>query len=360
MLHNSRQVLYLNITPDGFLCTRYTKEVFMKIEDLTNEKIGMLREIFQRPVAYHKVFAKTVGVTGAVMLSQAIYWDSNKVTEKRDGWFYKTQEEWTEETGLTRYEQEGARKKFKDCGYLEEKLIGIPAQLWYRVNWDKIVETLEVNRQVCGISPNKYAENPQTSMGKSNIHTIHRVPIDYLHNEEENLKKQEEIPTYEETTSLDKFKNYLSTKERAKSKKEFRKLNPYKKLPKELEEPLHSPVYQSISPEFSSFMDWWIGEVKTPFAKDASLMTDWNRLRESYKVAHIRCAVKTAKFHPYWKARNTPHNLFRATNAKGQPMDVINVLLRYMGEGMNEELKPTFFERKKQFHEEMDKELEGI
>ncbi|MBD1554683.1 DnaT-like ssDNA-binding domain-containing protein [Pseudomonas typographi] len=112
-----------------------------------------LQALLDRPVAYHSSFVKLgAGATGALMLSQAVYWSSR--TNDQDGWFYKSQTEWEAETGLTRYEQEGARKKLAKLGFLEEKKKGLPCKLYYRVALDFLVATLD-------------AENPQTSMGKT-------------------------------------------------------------------------------------------------------------------------------------------------------------------------------------------------
>lgn len=112
-----------------------------------------LQALLDRPVAYHSSFVKLgAGATGALMLSQAVYWSSR--TNDQDGWFYKSQTEWEEETGLTRYEQEGARKKLAKLGFLEEKKKGLPCKLYYRVALDFLVATLD-------------GENPQTSMGKT-------------------------------------------------------------------------------------------------------------------------------------------------------------------------------------------------
>ena len=73
------------------------------------------------------------GVTGSLMLSQALYWDQNETAQKRGGWFYKTQDDWTKETGLSRREQETARKRLKELGFIEEKRQGVPAKIWFRV-----------------------------------------------------------------------------------------------------------------------------------------------------------------------------------------------------------------------------------
>jgi hypothetical protein len=99
--------------------------------------------IFSRPIAFHAALGRLAGgATAGLMLSQACFWSGNRETEKRDGWFYKTQEEWEEETCLTRREQETARKHLRSKGYLEEARRGVPAKLWYKVNYDKIWQDL--------------------------------------------------------------------------------------------------------------------------------------------------------------------------------------------------------------------------
>lgn len=118
--------------------------------------------LLDRPIAYHRVLVSFAGVTGAVLLSQAIYW-SKRLSGDRGGWFFKTRDEWTEETGLSRYEQEGARKALKSLGILEEKLEGIPAHLWFKVNFE-VLQTclLDIHQQGGGKPANWVGENQPT------------------------------------------------------------------------------------------------------------------------------------------------------------------------------------------------------
>jgi hypothetical protein len=96
-----------------------------------------LHDLLDRPIAFQRAFVSLgAGITGALMLSQAIYW--SKRTDNADGWFYKTIEEWQSETGMTRSEQESARKKLVSAGVLEEMKKGVPCRLFYRVNMDAI------------------------------------------------------------------------------------------------------------------------------------------------------------------------------------------------------------------------------
>ena len=114
-----------------------------------------LLDLLDRPIAFHRIFVKLTGsVTAALMLSQAFYW--SKRTSNPDGWFYKTQAEWEDETGMGRYEQEGARKVLRDLPFWEEKRAGVPAKLYFRINLSSLGDLLT----------DLVAEKPQTSMGK--------------------------------------------------------------------------------------------------------------------------------------------------------------------------------------------------
>jgi DnaD/phage-associated family protein len=100
-----------------------------------------LDNILDRPIAFNPSFKKITGSTNAaLLLSQAFYW--TKRTNDKEGWFYKTREEWVEETGLTLEELDGARAKCKASGVMEEKLKGVPATVHYRVNKPKVYELL--------------------------------------------------------------------------------------------------------------------------------------------------------------------------------------------------------------------------
>lgn len=126
--------------------------------------------LLDRPIAFQRSFIRlNIGVTASLFLSQMTYW-TNRSDD--DGWVYKTQEEWEEETGLSRYEQEGARKKLRSIGVLLEKRKGVPARLFYKVDNDVLYQAL--------VAANKNAEKPHTGVRKTtrqvsgkpaNIHT---------------------------------------------------------------------------------------------------------------------------------------------------------------------------------------------
>lgn len=117
-------------------------------------KPSLLR-LLASPIAYYTILAKAGGgVTSGVFLSQLIYWTGRG--KNPDGWIWKTAEEMEEETGLTRAEQETARRNLKARGFIEERLAGVPATLHFRVQLDTIMEAVA-----------QFGENDQTSLAES-------------------------------------------------------------------------------------------------------------------------------------------------------------------------------------------------
>ncbi len=133
--------------------------------------IHVAQDLLQRPIAFHRIFARIGGgVTAGLMLSQAWYWTPR--AKNAEKWFYKSQLEWEEETGLTRREQETARRNLKERGLIEEKLAGVPATLHFRVNVEKFFEALcpeqqsslaETCKLDCTEQPSKFGGNVETT-----------------------------------------------------------------------------------------------------------------------------------------------------------------------------------------------------
>jgi hypothetical protein len=106
-----------------------------------NIDIEDLRVLLTRPVAFHKLLAIAGGSVGAgVFLSQLVYW-SERTTDP-EGWVYKTFEDWWEETALSRFELETIRNGLKKRQLIQEKRAGVPAKLYYRIEWDHLRNAL--------------------------------------------------------------------------------------------------------------------------------------------------------------------------------------------------------------------------
>lgn len=111
---------------------------------------ALLLEIFDLPVSFHRCLVPiTGGVTSALMLSQAI-WTTQALDPSADGWFIRSQDQWTEETGLSRWEQETARRTLRRAGLLQERRVGMPAKLWFRVCPEAIWRALQARAATDG------------------------------------------------------------------------------------------------------------------------------------------------------------------------------------------------------------------
>ena len=105
----------------------------------------LLLEVFDNPVSFHRCLVPvTGGITSALMLSQAI-WTTHALEPAAEGWFMRSQEEWTEDTGLSRWEQETARRALRRAGLLEERRFGMPARLWFRVRAEAVWRALQLS-----------------------------------------------------------------------------------------------------------------------------------------------------------------------------------------------------------------------
>lgn len=103
--------------------------------------VALIDTMNERPIAFNKHYVELgCGITGALMLSQLVYW--TKKTKDQNGWVYKTNIEWTEETGLTRSEQNTARKNLRELGFISEVKKGVPCKVYFRVEYNKLYEAL--------------------------------------------------------------------------------------------------------------------------------------------------------------------------------------------------------------------------
>jgi hypothetical protein len=113
----------------------------------------MNSDILDRPIAFHRCFVTLTGsVNAALMLSQAVYWQKRN---KDAGWWYQTQAKWEDETGLSRREQDTARRDLRGKPFWNEELKGLPGKMHYSVDLEILMDCLEE------------IQSPQTSLAES-------------------------------------------------------------------------------------------------------------------------------------------------------------------------------------------------
>ena len=98
-----------------------------KADDMENKK-GVT-------IAYQEAFVYVAGDhTSALLLSQLYFWASHTTDE----WFDVTQAEIERLTKISRWQQDTSREKLSDIGVLEMKRKGIPARIFYKINFEQL------------------------------------------------------------------------------------------------------------------------------------------------------------------------------------------------------------------------------
>lgn len=124
----------------------------------TARHLGALREALgQNFVTYFPSLAKlTTSPKAALLLGHALYLTGGlyKTNPDRQGWFWKSQQEWLIATGLTPREQETARHQLRQLGLIRETRAGMPARLYYQLDLDRLgtLLAIQANKQYAGWS----------------------------------------------------------------------------------------------------------------------------------------------------------------------------------------------------------------
>tara|TARA_Y100001001_G_scaffold59284_2_gene56143 strand:- start:13897 stop:14682 length:786 start_codon:yes stop_codon:yes gene_type:complete len=239
-------------------------------------------QMLDRPIAYHRVFVRLgTGCTGAIFLSQALYWTKRT---NQDGWFYKTQADWEEETGLTRYEQETARKKLKSLGALEEVKRGVPCKVYYRVNAEKLDFLLNQ------LAESQHVEKPHTGSQSNNTTACGKATDSVAVKPQTITETTQRLP---ETTTEIIADSKKSAKPSAKKSGSKRCALPNDFTPTQQHIELANNSGIDLNHEFEQFKDYHK-------AKD-SKMVDWHAALRTW----IRNAAKFAKGKPANKNRQS-------------------------------------------------------
>jgi hypothetical protein len=148
-------------------------------------------------VAYNRPVAARFGVNAAILMHELAYWCNRSV----DDWCYRTQEEIQESTGLRVEGQNGARKVLRDSGVLLEERKGVPARIYYSIDWDAFVRCLSGPELVPvitgtrnGNSRNLLPENPEHTYKASNTKQVNKQVSGERKERKPSAKTVEELP----------------------------------------------------------------------------------------------------------------------------------------------------------------------
>ena len=145
----------------------------------------MVAKVLGPSVAYHRTLADIGGgVHAGLMLSRALYRTRLQITRRHDAWITSTAARWSEEIGLSRREQETARRNLARIGVWEEALRGMPPRSVARIRLDCLLSLLTGNapaaaQDACctaapvrGEATSKLAQKGETSMWQSHIQIL--------------------------------------------------------------------------------------------------------------------------------------------------------------------------------------------
>lgn len=149
-------------------------------------------ELLGPALAYHRVLAGIAGgVNAGLLLSRAVYLTRIQSTSRSNGWVCRSAAQWHRELGLTRREQESARRELSRIGVWEEQVAGIPPRISARVRLSALVTLLMPRADGeekclngvltprfpdCCISANSLAPNGESSMRESHILVLPKAP----------------------------------------------------------------------------------------------------------------------------------------------------------------------------------------
>jgi len=102
--------------------------------------LAIIWSLLGRHIAFHRRLVDLTGsVKAALLLSQSIYWTRHgRDIAQSGGWFHKTSEQWTWETGLSPKEQRLARDTLKGVALVDERRTGVPPRVHFRLAMDQL------------------------------------------------------------------------------------------------------------------------------------------------------------------------------------------------------------------------------
>ena len=124
-----------------------------------------------RPIVYHKIYAKITGsILAGLLLAQLIYW--SKAMKHKE--FYKTNAELCEELGMSIDELKAAKKKIIQLGLFSIVVRGIPPTTYYTINLEVLFSLISKNAD--SPTPINKWKSHQLGDGKSTSQVVENPP----------------------------------------------------------------------------------------------------------------------------------------------------------------------------------------
>ena len=134
-----------------------------------------------QPFPYYPAIAKLIGVKECIFLCRLIWWTG--MEKAGDGWIYKTQLDFQNETGMSFDEQSNARKNLKRLGLLEERHQRLQHKMFYKVNlealndkWEASAPIPETGKPGFGESENPVSSEPANPVSSNTTEETQKRP----------------------------------------------------------------------------------------------------------------------------------------------------------------------------------------
>ena len=108
---------------------------------------GLMLDMFAKPIVINPAFASITHSALASLFLSYLAYESEDLAPEYEGWVHRTTDEWTEWTGMSRFEQTSARKVLTGLGITEETRAGMPAKLFIRINFEHLYALLNAQAQ---------------------------------------------------------------------------------------------------------------------------------------------------------------------------------------------------------------------
>lgn len=111
--------------------------------------LTVMLEMFQQPISFYPWAARIGGSAMAGLWLCYAMRCTQSLLDERGGsnpdalWFEAPVEEIQEQTGMTRFEQQSAKRCLMQTGFLESRHVGLPAKKMYRLDLPKLMRELE-------------------------------------------------------------------------------------------------------------------------------------------------------------------------------------------------------------------------
>ncbi len=166
---------------------------------------ALVAELLGPALSFHRTLAVVSGgVNAGLMLSRALYLTRRQSRQQSGGWFCGTAMVWTQEIGLSRREQETARRDLGRLSIWEEAISGIPPRVFARIRLACLLAKLIDHARstpafahdyvalagpVCGVPANRFAQNGETGLREYNILVSPNAPNQFRQNRHHSFAK---------------------------------------------------------------------------------------------------------------------------------------------------------------------------